>query len=660
METKPKILIVDDRPENIIALEKVLEETDAVLIKAFSGNEALIQSLHHEFALAILDVQMPEMDGYELAMYLGKAQKTQHMPIIFLTAFDSLDYEVLEAYKSGCVDFICKPYHPEILRAKVNVFLQLHRQKQILVEKLELERSKKYLENIFSSMSDAVMVSSLDGCIQKINKATTALMEIDEEQIIGEPLSRFFLDYDEVSTLFIPHNRFEPHDIKPFENKECMMINGTGDMFPVSLTLSFFRDRGGKIIGLVLVVMDIRMQKKAEEERHKLEDQLRHAQKMEAIGQLAGGVAHDFNNIIHAIQGYSSLLLELTDPCSKKHEFIQEIFNSTERAGALTRQLLAFSRKQIIESRDLDLNALIKNFLKMIARVIGEHIMLDFKPFAGSLRVHADPGQLEQILINLCINARDAMDNGGELVISTRHKVLDKEFCQIQPWAEPGDYAVLTVSDTGCGMNAYTQSRIFEPFFTTKQFGQGTGLGLATVFGIITQHNGLIQVQSEVGSGSTFHIYFHRVALREQPPQIPPASPAKTTGGSETILLAEDEDSVRRLTARMLRHAGYQVLTASNATEAKEIIAKNHPLIDLALLDMVMPGGSGKDVHDYFINLKPEAHTIFMSGYSGGIKSEDIINRNQIAFLQKPFGIETLFLTIRRCLLPSSSNLINS
>jgi len=408
------------------------------------------------------------------------------------------------------------------------------------------------------------------------------------------------------------------------------------------------RNERGEITRALEITKDITERRKVETERTKLEEQLRQAQKMEAIGQLAGGVAHDFNNMLQAIQGYSQLLLEVVDKGGDEHEFVSEIFTGTERAAALTRQLLAFSRRQVLETKNIELNEVVLNLLKMIGRTIGEHIELMYHPTSEKTSVLADPGQVEQVLMNLCVNARDAMLEGGKLIIETAVVCFDDEYCEMHPWAEPRRYVMFSVSDNGCGMDDVTQRRIFEPFFTTKETGKGTGLGLSTVFGIVTQHEGLLQVYSEVDHGTTFRIYLPSVETEAIEQQVPSLEEAK--GGSETILLAEDDLAVSRLTTRLLQKSGYTVISAGDGEEAIEIIERRFDEIDLVLVDVVMPKKSGKDVFQRYMELAPHGRVLFMSGYSVGVIDNVFLERHRLNFIAKPFSINVLLTKIREIL----------
>ena len=401
------------------------------------------------------------------------------------------------------------------------------------------------------------------------------------------------------------------------------------------------RDGSGAITHYLGIGEDITQQKN-------LEDQYRQAQKMEAIGQLAGGVAHDFNNILQAVIGYGQLLLDVHPEMDAGREYAKEIVQAAERASGLTRQLLAFSRRQVLEMADLDLNLVVDDVLKMVRRVIGEDIRLNVVPCWHTDTVHADRGQMEQVILNLCVNARDAMPQGGVLTIETENIVMDDVYCQLNSWAQPGKYVLLSVTDTGCGMDAETQTHLFEPFFTTKELGKGTGLGLATVYGIVRQHQGMITVYSEIDRGTVFKVYLPSV---ERPAAVVGGQVAgRPRGGNETILVAEDDESLRELVSRILRDAGYSVLLAENGEEALALFEEHAAGIHLLLLDVVMPRMGGKAVYDALRQKHPALRFLFSSGYSTNAVHTGFVLRDGIALIQKPYAPEALLHRIREIL----------
>jgi PAS domain S-box-containing protein len=383
--------------------------------------------------------------------------------------------------------------------------------------------------------------------------------------------------------------------------------------------------------------------------RRTLEEQLRQSQKMEAIGRLAGGVAHDFNNLLTAIGGYSDLLIHRLDGSSPMRRDVEEIRKAGERATSLTRQLLAFSRQQVLRPKALDFNAAVADIDRMLRRLIGEDIDLVtvLKPGLGN--VMADPGQIEQVIMNLVVNARDAMPRGGKLTIETRNVELDTRYVCRHPVVHPGAYVLLSISDTGCGMDEVTKERLFEPFYTTKEKGKGTGLGLSTVYGIVKQSGGYIWVYSEIGLGTTFKVYFPRFAGASPEANQERASESAPRG-RETVLVAEDEEMVRTLVRGILEGNGYTVLTASDGDEAISAAGKYGDPIHLILTDVVMPKRGGRDVAESLARFHPGAKVLYMSGYTDESIVHHGVLEEGIAFIEKPFTPDALLRKVRQVL----------
>jgi len=384
-------------------------------------------------------------------------------------------------------------------------------------------------------------------------------------------------------------------------------------------------------------------------EREKAELQLRQVQRLDAIGKLAGGVAHDFNNLLGVILGQSEILLEhVRDPATTRG--LEMIRESARRGAGLTRQLLAFGRRQVMEAKVISLNAVLTDIQKLLRRVIGEDVELEFQTEPKLHNVEADPGQLEQVILNLAINARDAMPSGGKLRISTANADLTEDYVAQHPIVPPGRYAQLAVSDTGCGMDAQTQARIFEPFFTTKEPGKGTGLGLATVYGIVKQSGGYIWVYSEVGHGTTFRLYFPVVETsRKQPRRV---ESSQAPGGSETILVVEDDEGLREVTCEFLRSGGYKVIAAESPERALELAERHNGTIDFLLTDVIMPKLNGRELAAKVAKLRPEIRVLFVSGYADGILRSGAAGAREesVAFLQKPYTRQELTRKVREIL----------
>jgi PAS domain S-box-containing protein len=392
-------------------------------------------------------------------------------------------------------------------------------------------------------------------------------------------------------------------------------------------------------------------------ERKRLEDQLRHSQKMEAVGQLAGGVAHDFNNLLMLIQAHNERLRERIGSNDPAHKDAVEIEHAVVRAASLTRQLLAFSRKQVLQPKVLDLNVVLTEVAKMLDRLIGKNIELKVAQGQFLWRVKADPGQMEQVILNLAVNARDAMPHGGKLLIETGNIELDESYARSHEGVAPGQYVRLTVADTGMGMDVETQARMFEPFFTTKEPGKGTGLGLATVYGVVKQTGGWIWVSSEPGEGTRFEIYLPQIEEVEKSmtTSTKKATTISAPQGTETVLLVEDQDGIRELVGEFLRRKGYTVLRAVDGDEALRLAAEHHDEIDLLLTDILMPNIGGRELAKRLTQLRPQMRVLFMSGYPEHTSLGGEAMGPPAAVLQKPFSMDNLACKIRNVLAEADS-----
>jgi two-component system, cell cycle sensor histidine kinase and response regulator CckA len=503
-------------------------------------------------------------------------------------------------------------------------------------------REREELQLAMVACSPVALYSvDLQGKVQIWNESAQRVFGWTAAEVVGRPLP------------VVPEDRIEEYRSlmtgliqgEGFTGREVVRRRKDGSLLVGNLSTAPIRDASGEVVAIMGAMEDITERKKLAEEREELEAQLRQAQKMEAVGQLAGGVAHDFNNLLQVISGYGELARADAPAEGPLADNLREVSRAAERATVLVRQLLAFSRRQVLEMREIDLDEVIADVARMIRRVIGEHIDLTIMAGHDLGTVRADPGQIEQILMNLCINARDAMPDGGTITIETENVRIDEEYCRTHAWAAPGRYALLSLTDTGCGMDAETMGRIFEPFFTTKPVGEGTGLGLATVYGLVKQHQGLVHVYSEVGRGTTFKIYLplverRAVAVGDKIEGPPP-------GGTETVLVAEDESMVCELTRTILEGAGYRVLCAADGEEALRLFEGQADAIDLAILDVVMPGLGGRDVHQRMLAERPDIRVLFSSGYSMNAIHTNFVLDHGLALIQKPFSRETLLHKVR-------------
>jgi two-component system, cell cycle sensor histidine kinase and response regulator CckA len=482
----------------------------------------------------------------------------------------------------------------------------------------------------------AVITTTLDGVILDWNSGAEKFFGYRHDEILGQSLA-----------CMVPDDRDdEHHDIlsraalgETVTRPETIRLRKGGRRLEVRLTASPLRNAAGKTLGVILVTDDIADFKR-------LEQRYNQAQKMEVFGQLAGGVAHDFNNLLTVILGYSEIVISRLKSNDSVRELLREIQKAGQRAETLTGQLMAFSRNKTLEPKVLDLNAAVSDTEKMLRRLIGEDILMT-TIFAPALKpVKIDPGQLQQVILNLAVNARDAMPKGGRLTVETNNVTLDEAYAVTHLHVKPGDYVFLAISDTGVGMNAATKSRIFEPLFTTKGPGKGTGLGLTTVFSIINQNGGFIEVYSELGRGSTFKVFMPH-ALEPFPLHKSHPYLRITPSGNETVLLVEDEDSVRALAKHVLQNCGYTVIEAMDGTEAIQKAASHEGPIDLLVSDVVMPHLGGRPLAERLLALKPQAKVLFLSGYTNDAVLRHGVLETDYAFLQKPFSTGALAQKVR-------------
>ncbi|MGH3034101.1 MAG: PAS domain S-box protein, partial [Gaiellaceae bacterium] len=503
-----------------------------------------------------------------------------------------------------------------------------------------LRQSAEHHRSIIETANDAFVAMDRHGAITDWNRRAEHTFGWSRDEVIGLPLAQTIItpEYRDALKEGIAHFLATGEATVLEKPLELTALHRDGREFPIELKIwPVLAGRGYRFNAFVRDVT----------ERRSLEEQLRQSQKMEAVGTLAGGVAHDFNNLLTAIGGYSELLLAELESDDVSRKRVEEIKRAAERAASLTSQLLAFSRKQIVQPTALDLNAVVADTEKMLRRLIGEHIELVTSPAEELGHVRADRGQLEQVIVNLAVNARDAMPGGGRLTIATASVDLD-EVSARQHGVDLGTYVELAVTDTGCGMDDKVQAHVFEPFFTTKEQGKGTGLGLATVYGIIQGSGGYITVESTPGGGTTFALY---LPVTQEPTELGPApSENGSPRGAETVLLVEDEDVVRDLVCEILRLQGYAVLPARGGEEALEICGRHEGSIQVLLTDLVMPDMSGRDLAERVSSLRPDAKVIYMSGYTNDAIVHHGVRDAEVAFLQKPFTSDELAHKLREVL----------
>ncbi len=690
-----RILVVEDSPTQAEALRLLLEEHGYTVTVAPDGEQALALVANSKVDLVLSDITMPGISGYDVCRRVKAELKRRDLPVILLSSLtDPMD--IVHGLEAGADNYVTKPYEPEHLVARVRHVLEnrdlrrgvksrvgvnvtflgstftitsekeqildllistfedaVQQNKQLRRREEELEAARAELARYAGTLEQRLqsVLESVPDVVFSVNAALTELYYISPacKRVLGFTPEQFAADMSRWRAAIHPKDRLRV--IAAYEGAakaarqataEYRVQDPDGSVRWIQETIIPIADERGVVARLDGVARDIT-------EQRRLEEQLRQSQKMEAIGQLAGGVAHDFNNILTAIMGYGELLLEDLGPDDRRRGDVLEIRKAAERAAALTRQLLAFSRKQVLEPRVLDLNEVVTNLDKMLRRLIGEDVELRTVLGSDLGAVRADAGQLEQVIVNLAVNARDAMPRGGKLTIETADVELDGEYAARHVGVTPGRYVMIAVSDTGIGMDEGTKARIFEPFFSTKGPVKGTGLGLSTVYGIVKQSGGNIWVYSELGRGTTFKIYLPRV---DEPAEAlrPSAEPAAGLRGSETILLVEDDEPLRVLARRTLTSRGYTVLEADRGATALRVAREHREPIHLMLTDVVMPEMAGHEVARQLRNSHPETLVLYMSGYTDETIVHHGVLEPGIAYLQKPFTPEALARKVREML----------
>ncbi len=510
-----------------------------------------------------------------------------------------------------------------------------------------LRASEEKYRELIEGTDDLVTRVDPAGRLQFVNHMSMKILGAAPSECIGGSVFDFIHPDDRESTrTWLEETVAAGKTSGTFENRQ---VARNGEIHHMLWSSNFQYGSHGNLIGINGIGRDITDRKKAEQEKENLQNQLLQAQKIESIGRLAGGVAHDFNNMLGVILGHTELMMDLMDPLEPLQAELAEIKTAAKRSADLTRQLLAFARKQIVMPKVLDLNDTITGMLKMIRRLIGEDIDLAWMPGANLGPVRMDPAQIDQLIANLCINARDAISGVGKITIETENIHLDRAFCIAHPEFAPGSYVMITVSDDGCGMEKRVMDHLFEPFFTTKDVGEGTGLGLATTYGIVKQNEGVITVHSEPCKGTVFKIYLPQFSGK--PPVIQTAQREERPRGSgEAVLLVEDEPAILNMTKVMLERLGYRVLCADAPSRALRLAEEHDGRIHLLMTDVIMPEMNGRDLVRKLVSLHPNIKHLFMSGYTADVIAHHGMIDEDIQFIQKPFSQQDLSVKIRTIL----------
>jgi PAS domain S-box-containing protein len=667
MTTEPtaNILVVDDDQKTLLAMEALLSGPGRKIITAASGREALRHLLHHEVALILLDVRMPDIDGFEAAALIRQRERLRHIPIIFLSAIDTLEEDVYRGVASGAVDYLFKPVVPQVLQAKVSVFIDLFRINERLKQEA-VRKSEERFRLVIESLQDyAVFMMNTEGRISLWNLAAQQIRGWTEEEVIGQSFE----------VLYSPEERQKGHPWQAMKRaaddarheEEGWCLRKDGSRFWANVVYTAIWDEDGSLIGFSSVTRDLTERKRAEEElrmlnskleervteqtgelvrsiaqREKLQEQLLQAQKMESIGTLAGGIAHDFNNLLNLIVGYASLLQQSSANPTQISASVEVIKETVQRGSALVQQLLALARKSETKFERIDLNRLLKSLQALLQETFPKTIDVSLQLEADIPALMGDPNQLHQAMLNLCLNSRDAMPDGGELLLQTS-RISGADVRAHFQEAREEQYVCLRVTDAGHGIDRTIRARIFEPFFTTKPQGQGTGLGLSVVYGIVISHGGFIDLASEPGRGTTFDIYLPVpgdeavVVSGGDGLQEKPGEPMSASG--VTILFAEDEVRQLHLMQKFLGNEGFTVLAARDGAEAVEIYLRHKDEIALVILDLGLPRVNGWEAYKLMKEVEPTIKAIFATGFMSPEIEAEMKKEEMTAVITKPYEL---------------------
>jgi hypothetical protein len=634
MATPLAVLLLEDYASDAELLLHALKrggfDAEHEIVDTADAMRAAIERRSWDIILS--DYSMP---GFNALKALSVLRETgRDIPFVIISGTIG-EENAVEALKAGAHDFLVKGRLARLVHVVERELREARERAARREAEAALRESERRYRRIIETTNEGVWIIDANSRTTFMNPRMAAMLGVDPKSMIGASIFDYVRDEATVKAL-------EQHEARAAGQSEIRLERRDGNATWALLDTTPIVDGSGQYEGALVMAMDV-------SSRKRLEEQLRQAQKMEAVGSLAGGIAHDFNNLLSVILSGTSLVLEGLKPGDPIIAELEEVRRAGERAGALTRQLLAFSRQQLLEPRTLDLNQIVLGLEKMLRRLMGEDIELSLLLSHMLGKIHADPGQIEQIIMNLVVNARDAMPQGGKVSIESGNCQLTPAYTALHLGVTPGDYVMMAITDTGIGMDADTRNRIFEPFFTTKEKGRGTGLGLSTVFGIVQQSGGHIWVYSEPGKGTTFKVYFPRKDGPVDAPATVPPSPL-TLRGVETILLVEDEDQVRAISRTILRRYGYNVLEAQNGGEAFLICERYTAKIHLLVTDVVMPRMSGRQLAERLAPMRPDMRVLYVSGYTENSVVHHGVLDAGIAFLQKPITPDALLRKVREVL----------
>jgi PAS domain S-box-containing protein len=687
-----RILVVEDDADLLFGTARLLERAGYIVDQAADGEGALQAIRQRRPDMILLDRDLPGLDGVGVCRRIKQDPAYADIAIILISSTYTQSNEQADGLDSGADGYIVRPIENRELLARIQAHVRilfLTRALRTKVEELEMahaaasrsalaalnlledavaardqanaanQRLQREIEErkraeaevqrltmAIEQAGEAIMVTDAEGTIQYVNPACEAVSGYTRLEVIGQT-PRLFKSgkqdesfYRELWDTITDGRIWQGRIVNKRKN---------GMFYTEETTISPVKDGSGRIVNFVAVKRDITEHLRISEEQARLQEQLQQAQKMESIGRLAGGVAHDFNNLLNVILGYGEIIQQSLHAGDPLREDVEEILRAGRRSADLTRQLLAFGRKQTLQPEVLDLNEVIRNIDKMLRRLIGEDIALDLSLSRELSRVKADPGQIEQVIVNLVVNARDAMPTGGHLLIETGEVELDEAYARDHPGVAPGQYVLLAISDTGCGMEQEVLARVFDPFFTTKEKGKGTGLGLATVYGIVKQSGGNIWAYSEPGQGTTFKIYLPVTGEAAETPS-KSAAHHEPAGGGEHLLVVEDEAALRGLLKEILSRLGYKVTVAANGGEALLLVEEEGVNPDLVITDVVMTGMSGLALSRRLRRRQPDLKVLFMSGYTDNAIVHHGVLDPGTPFIQKPFTSHAIAEQVRAVL----------
>jgi|GEM_PF-731406 two-component system, cell cycle sensor histidine kinase and response regulator CckA len=649
-----RLLMVEDSPQDAeLVVREIRRGGFAPSFKRVDTEVDMRAALEAEaFDTIISDYRMPHFDGLSALRVFKEAGVD--VPFIIVSGTIGEDTAVA-AMKAGAHDYLMKDKLARLCPAIEREMQDAEIRRKEKGSAAALRESEERYRTLFDNAKDGIALAEADtGNMVECNQALCRMVGREKAEFIGQKQSMLHPArelVDGFSPTYGEHLKGDSEMIL----EDCL-LSKNGALVPVEIKAARVRMKGRDF--LLGIFRDITERKKAEQEKETLQSQFLQAQKMEAVGRLAGGVAHDFNNLLSTITGYAGLAMMKLKESDEMYRELKMMNNAAIKAAGIVRQLLLFSRKQPMEPVPINLNNTVTSLVKMLERLIGEDIRIDIQAAPGLWDILGDEGTIEQVLMNLAVNARDAMPEGGDIVVKTENALLDEEYCKTEKSARPGCFVCLSVTDTGSGMDAQTMEHIFEPFFTTKAAGKGTGLGLSVVFGIVEQHKGWIEVRSELGKGTTFKVFLPSSSIKAAEKTAPEIQLSSLNGNGERILLVEDHDEVRFLAQEILSSNGYSVFPASSAKDAIDVFEKEDGKFDLVFTDVILTDQTGVWLVEELLK-RATLRILFTSGYTDEKSNWDYIRNKNFSFLRKPYSIPDLLACVRKTVGKSGAGIKN-